>query len=253
MNEIFAVYKRAGETPLEMLGRVRIASPLFREEKLSYAGRLDPLAEGVVLVLAGEANKDREKYLGFDKTYYFDVLFGVESDSFDPLGLVKKGPPLSISNIEDVLEEFSYNRIGEMEQEYPSFSSKTVEGKPLFKWAREGIDVKKPSRKVFIREMTFLGGVNVPVSLIVKKTTEKVNAVKGDFRQDQVLSSWASVDSSFEKDAELYMARFKLVASSGTYVRSLARDIGLYCGSLGLAFWIFRSEVGHFGLDDTFL
>ena len=56
------IYKKVGETPLEALDRLRKIKPEYREETLSYAGRLDPVAEGVMLVLVGEECKNKEKY-----------------------------------------------------------------------------------------------------------------------------------------------------------------------------------------------
>ena len=68
MDSVLTVYKKRGETPLQALNRLRKEAPKLENEILSYAGRLDPLAEGLMLVLIGEANKKREKYLNLDKT-----------------------------------------------------------------------------------------------------------------------------------------------------------------------------------------
>jgi tRNA U55 pseudouridine synthase TruB len=61
--------KKVGETPLELINRIRIEMPELKDERLSYAGRLDPMAEGQMLILVGDENDNREKYLGLDKEY----------------------------------------------------------------------------------------------------------------------------------------------------------------------------------------
>ncbi len=80
IDGLFLTYKQWGETPLEALERVRLENPHVKNIPLSYAGRLDPLAEGVLLVLCGEANKSRSEYLGMDKEYECEVLFGIKTD-----------------------------------------------------------------------------------------------------------------------------------------------------------------------------
>ncbi len=252
MKKVFAVYKKVGETPLETLNRVKESFPYLKEEKLSYAGRLDPLAQGVMVVLVGDANKERDKYLNLNKTYYFDVIFEVESDSYDPLGIVKEGPSLTSDNINNVLRDMTYNWRGEMNQKYPPFSSKTVDGKPLFEWAKKGIEVERPYLVININNFVFLGSLYLPLSKVVKNAMEKINLVKGDFRQGEVLDSWMSFEKKFKKDL-VYLARFKIDVSSGTYVRSLAKNMGLYCNTSALAFHIFRTKVGYFSLKDTLM
>ncbi len=250
MKDLLTIYKLPGETPLESLNRLRDSFTELRKEKLSYAGRLDPLAQGVLLVLVGESNKERDKYLNLDKTYYFDVLFGVESDSFDPLGLVKKGH-LPSKNISNLIRAESSNWLGERQQFYPPFSSKTVNGKPLFQWTKEGKKVLLPSREIFIYSLDFLQKVDVPVSFLVKEAKEKIKKVKGDFRQLEAIQCWNKIEKTFSKKESLPLLRFKIKASSGTYVRSLAQQMGLEYNSSALAFHIVRVKVGSFDFRDT--
>src|SRR5690606_34034568 len=89
MQEILKLYKNLGETPLECIERFRAEHPEYAETKMTYLGRLDPMAEGLLLVLAGNT-KDREKYLALDKTYEFEVLWSFETDTYDTLGLVSE-------------------------------------------------------------------------------------------------------------------------------------------------------------------
>lgn len=78
---VICVYKEVGETPLEAISKIKTT------EKLSYIGRLDPLADGLMLVLVGEENKNREAYLDLPKTYRFEFVSGFKTDTYDVLGL----------------------------------------------------------------------------------------------------------------------------------------------------------------------
>ncbi len=249
MKDVFAMYKLPGETPLEALGRVRNRFKEIECEKLSYAGRLDPLAQGVMVVLAGEANKMREEYLNYDKSYYFDVLFGVKSDSLDPLGMVEKGVDPS-DDLMRFIGNISSEWRGEREMKYPAFSSKTVEGVPLFQYAREGRDVTLPKRIINIYELEIVAVLQVPVPLLTGMAKKKVAMVRGDFRQPAVLESWSKLERSFAKGSTLPMVRFQIRSSSGTYVRSLVGQMGDEFGSYALAFHIVRTSVDSFGFRD---
>ena len=85
------VEKREGETPLQALMRVRKVYPELKDLPLTYAGRLDPMATGLLLVLIGEECKRKDEYLALSKTYEFEVLFGASSDTGDILGIVNAG------------------------------------------------------------------------------------------------------------------------------------------------------------------
>src|ERR1035437_1661782 len=87
---IITLYKNKGETPLECLERFKKDNPEYEKERMTYAGRLDPLAEGLLIVLYGDEIKNKEKYLGLDKEYEVDILFGFATDTYDVLGKVTK-------------------------------------------------------------------------------------------------------------------------------------------------------------------
>jgi hypothetical protein len=80
--------KAVGETPLSCVEAWREKHPAYAGVSLAYAGRLDPMASGKLLILIGEECKQQERYHDLDKEYTFRVLFGVSSDSGDVLGLV---------------------------------------------------------------------------------------------------------------------------------------------------------------------
>ncbi len=143
-GDVFVAYKNEGETPLECLNRLKDEGFLPLNDKFTYAGRLDPMAEGLMIYLRGNAIKSKHEFLGLSKEYEVEILLGVSTDTGDILGLVS-GAVLDdvvfdLKNIQGICESF----VGEMEVPYPWFSSKTLEGKPLYEWAREFADEEWP-------------------------------------------------------------------------------------------------------------
>jgi tRNA pseudouridine55 synthase len=217
------------------------------------------LAEGVLLVLAGEAVHRKEEFLNMKKEYEVEVLFGFETDTFDVMGIPLSSLRMRGSmdsrlhgndnagriNSENTLKKF----IGKNIFEYPAYSSKTVSGKPLFSLARSGEleDVEIPKREMEISDLKVLGWREINSKELLKEIEEKISKVKGDFRQDIILSKWREV---LEKnDANFQVAKIRAEVSSGTYMRTLAHEWGKKLGVPALAFHIIRTKVGGFMLE----
>jgi tRNA pseudouridine55 synthase len=242
------LYKKLGETPRERLERLRTQKPHFEHEVLSYAGRLDPMAEGVMLCLAGSANRRREEYLDLNKEYVLDVLFGFSTDTYDVLGKVTDtgdASGVTRQKIEKGLNEFR----GMLSQEYPPYSSKTVEGKSLFTWAREGMlgTLVLPRRTVTIYDIESTHIYKVKEPQLLSYIQDGVEKINGDFRQEEVMRLWKRhLKSAGERDFPC--ATVKISCSSGTYARSIAHGLGTYLGVPALALHILRTKVGEFDI-----
>lgn len=244
-GRVLNLYKRLGETPRERLERLRGERPEFEHEVLSYAGRLDPMAEGVLLALVGRENKRRDEYLDLSKEYTVDILFGFATDSFDVLGKVmREGDPAQVSaaSVRDHLRQFR----GVMDQEYPPFSSKTVEGRSLFSWARMGAleSLVLPRKTVTVYDITLERMYKVKEAMLRAYVDDSVGKVQGDFRQEEILRIWAQKLSPAGK-REFPCARIAVSCSSGTYVRSIANRLGEMLGVPALALHILRTKVGE--------
>ena len=233
------IYKNEGETPLECLERFRIEQPEYKEALLSYAGRLDPMAEGALLVLIGEENKKRLQYLELDKTYEVEILFGLLTDTGDVLGIL--GAPLfsafPVENLAAHLQSF----VGTFKQKYPPYSSKTIKGKPLFKWAREGRlgEIVIPEKTSEIYSIELLDDFSLTGNSILRHVRERIQKVKGDFRQKEILASWEKMLAN-KKDEMFYGIKIKVDCSSGTYMRVLAEEIAKKQNTIGHAWRIKR-------------
>lgn len=250
-GHVLNLYKRMGETPLERLERLRKERYEYTNEVLSYAGRLDPMAEGVLLALVGSANSRREQYLELDKEYTLDVLFGFSTDTYDILGkVIEKGDASGVhrKEIEDNLRSFQ----GEVSQEYPPYSSKTVQGKSLFEWARTNAigTLILPRRTVNIFNIALEGMYKLEEPAFLAYIEEQVGKVNGDFRQDDVLSLWGR---HLSKDGKRVFpaATVSISCSSGTYARSIAQGLGEKLGVPALAIRILRTKVGEHDISKS--
>ncbi|TSC69378.1 MAG: tRNA pseudouridine55 synthase [Parcubacteria group bacterium Gr01-1014_56] len=248
-GEVLNLYKQMGETPRERLERLRAQKPHYEHEVLSYAGRLDPMAEGVLLCLVGSANKRREMYLDMSKEYTLDVLFGFSTDTYDVLGRVMDIGGVSgikPSAIKKALNEFR----GTVPMEYPPFSSKTVEGKALFEWARGGVlsAIVLPQRTVIIYDITLEGVYKVSEKELFEYIEDNVEKVQGDFRQEEIMRIWKR-KLRRDGEREFPCATIKISCSSGTYARSIAHGLGVELGVPALALHIMRTKVGEYGIE----
>jgi tRNA pseudouridine(55) synthase len=246
-NNLHLVYKNLGETPLERLESFRVDHQEFQDSKITYAGRLDPMAEGLLILLTNEAVNAKENFLNLSKTYEVEVLWGVGTDTQDVLGLVfetsTKNPSI------DEAKKFLRESVGKFLQKYPAYSSRPVEGKPLFAWAREGKinEVEIPSHEVEVIHASFVERKTVSKENMLSEIQNKISLVRGDFRQKEIISKWQQTLKNIEVH-EFVVDRVVLEVSSGFYVRQFVSDMADKLGIRALTFHIKRTKVGEFEL-----
>lgn len=247
-KNLIVLNKKEGETPLEALEVFRRKNKKYKDAKMTYAGRLDPMASGVLILLADEEIKDKEKYLKLDKEYEFEVLFGFATDTYDILGKVKlaRQDLASKKELEKKIKENLKYFTGKFIQKYPIYSSKTVKGRQLFEYGREGKDVELPEREVFVKILRLKKIKKISSKKLLADIKKRIKKVKGDFRQKEILILW---DKYIHTSMLKYyaVASFKIRCGSGTYVRGITHSIGEKMGIPALAFSIKRTKVGKFG------
>ena len=226
MEKVLKLYKELGETPLACLERFRSENPEYENEKMTYAGRLDPMAEGLLIALVGEECKKKDEYLGLDKEYIFEVLFGIQSDTYDILGIPTINHDDSLIRANNRIATESI--IGKRIQEYPAYSSRT------FQMARDGVDFEPMTKEVEIYDLEQLEEREIGKAKLLAEVLARIDLIKGDFRQEEIKSAWQGIDWP----ENLHIAKFKINCSSGTYVRSIANEMG------GIAYSIKRTRVG---------
>jgi tRNA pseudouridine(55) synthase len=245
MQIVLKLYKKTGETPLECIERFRLDHPVYALTNMTYVGRLDPMAEGLLLVLAGDT-KDKDEYLALDKSYEFEVLWGFETDTYDILGLVTGTGPMP-EKLDVKMERLLKDIRDKKTQAYPPYSSRTVQGKALHAWAREGkIDeVDIPTRGIRIFNIEHIHTRMLKQKEILEEIQRKIALVMGDFRQDQTSWLWKK---SLKPNEFALVSKFKADVSSGTYIRSLAQEMGKKLDTCALAYSIKRTRVGEYKL-----
>lgn len=248
LKKILLLYKKEGETPLQTLLNFRAKNRIYKDAKMTYAGRLDPLVSGLLLVLVGDAVHEKEEYLKLSKEYKFSALFGFATDTYDILGKLTNVPHRQDlwgrkeleKKIKENLKFFS----GKFTQSYPMYSSKTVAGKPLFAYARAGEVVKSPKHEVSVKSLKFLKIKKIDAKRLLENIERRIAKVKGDFRQKEILKIWRK-ELKFEQGLPLLkIADFHIKCGSGTYVRGIANSLGEKIGIPALALTIKRTKIG---------
>ncbi|MBY0537986.1 hypothetical protein K2P47_01155 [Patescibacteria group bacterium] len=257
MQKYVVLEKAVGQTPLECAELWRAAHTEYTGVPLAYAGRLDPMASGKLLILISDECKVQEKYHNLDKQYEFSVLFGVSSDTADVLGrltIALKIPTISKSQLVTSIKKL----VGPVNLPYPHFSSKTVKGKPLHVWTLEGRlhEIKIPTKESTIYNLAIkkletktrqeiYDEVSTKIESI-KPVTDASKALGNDFRRVDVRKDWKLFFATGKPTDTFTIATFSCTASSGTYMRTLAEVIAKECKTTGLAYHIHRTKIGQY-------
>lgn len=149
---MLVVDKAAGATSHDVVACARRA---LGTREIGHAGTLDPMATGVLVLVVGEATKLVNHLTAADKQYTAKLRLGQATDSLDADGSVVEEAPvpaLSLEHVREVAQRFS----GEIEQQVPAVSAVKVQGKALYKSARQGKVVEAPVRTVHVRRLAIL-------------------------------------------------------------------------------------------------
>lgn len=175
--------------------------------KAGHTGTLDPFATGLLVCCMGKATKISGAMLNADKGYRATLSFGEETDSGDLTGVVVARAPEGFAGVEEAaLREALSRFMGTIEQIPPMHSALKRDGKPLYEYARAGIELERPPRQVTIYRLDLL--------------------------------SCSGMTAVVEVDC-----------SKGTYIRTLAQDIGRALGCHAHLSALRRTQVGPFSLD----
>lgn len=238
------VNKKLGETPLEALERFRKSRRIPSVAKLTYAGRLDPMASGVLLILEGATQKQKEKYLALPKVYEAEVLFGFKTDTFDLLGIpsVSSIPSAADLSPEALAKgEGSLSSLkGKINLPIPAYSSVPLEGKPMFVHARAGkLKITElPNREMLIKSIKLVHSRQLTANSLLKYIQKNIAKVNGDFRQKQILKAWKKLLK--EQNKKYLISNILISCGSGTYIRSIANHLG------GTLYTLKRMSVGKY-------
>ena len=149
---IINVLKPCGMTSHDVISFMR---RVLNTKKIGHSGTLDPDAAGVLPVFAGTATRLLEYALEDGKSYRAEITFGVKTDTGDDSGAVVQTsalPTCSGKEFTTVLQEFT----GVQKQLPPMYSALKLNGQPLYKLARKGIEVEREAREIFISRLELI-------------------------------------------------------------------------------------------------
>jgi tRNA pseudouridine(55) synthase len=242
MEKVLNLYKNKGETPLACIERFKKAFPHYLSIPMTYAGRLDPLAEGVLLVLAGEEVYNKDSYQKLPKEYDATILMGVTTDTYDIVGI--PGEMQIVSKNHEALRAQIKKLEGIFESQYPPYSSKPMRGKPLFIWAREGRlhEIEIPTTTTSVTHVEVHEILQISGEKLLAQINESLRLIIGDFRQKEILEVWKTKIIN----SEMYTCvRVHFCVGSGTYIRTLAHMSG------GALLSLVRTQVGEYKIEDS--
>ena len=207
--------KPEGITSHDVVARVRRA---IRVRRVGHAGTLDPFATGVLVCCIGPATRLVQFLVGLDKEYIATVALGVATDTQDATGertsAFRSPASLSMEDVRATLTQFTGSQL----QTPPMFSAKKVGGERLYRAARAGRSVKREPANITVHSIELLGD------------------------DEGVFTDRADGTRKF---------RMRVRCSSGTYVRTLANDIGEKLQVGAHLVKLRRTEVGHFSIANA--
>ncbi len=184
---------------------------IIGSSKVGHAGTLDPIAEGLLIVMINNATKFSDNLMKRDKEYFVELELGYETDTYDTEGEVteKCEGNIDISNKEiiEVINSFT----GEIMQVPPMYSAIKINGEKLYELARKGIEVKREARKVKIYS---------------------IREINVEYKEKCKISFYTEV-------------------SSGTYIRSLVRDIGRKLGVYATMTRLVRTKIDKYSIEES--
>ena len=151
MNGIIIVNKEKNYTSRDV---VNIISKILGTKKVGHTGTLDPIAEGVLVICVGKCTKLCDYFTSNDKEYIAEFKLGYETDTLDYTGKIIKSSNLKVN--EEQINEVIKNFIGKYNQVVPIYSAVKINGKKLYEYARNNMDVSLPSRVVDIKNIEVL-------------------------------------------------------------------------------------------------
>jgi tRNA pseudouridine55 synthase len=212
MEGILPLFKPAGMTSHDCVFKLR---KLLRTKKVGHTGTLDPDVTGVLPICVGKATKIAEYITDAGKAYEGEVTLGFTTTTEDASGEKVEEKPVDRTITRKEIEQVLQSLTGEIEQTPPMYSAVKVNGKKLYEYARQGIEVERPTRKVIIYAIELLDN-------------------RESFEGEQV---------SF---------KFRVSCSKGTYIRTLAVTIGEKLGYPAHMSSLVRIQSADFTIEDCY-
>jgi tRNA pseudouridine55 synthase len=157
-GEMLLVDKPKGWTSFDVVNKIRHLSHVRR---VGHAGTLDPMATGLLIVCTGKRTKELGQFMGLDKEYEAEMVLGGRTESYDAeMPVVEERSTGGIT--EEAVRETLAGFVGTQQQIPPMWSAVKVKGRPLYTYARKGVEVERRPRKVEILRLV-AGRIEIPL------------------------------------------------------------------------------------------
>lgn len=243
MKGFVNIFKPIGLTSSDVVVKVRgiLGKTLGEKQKTGHLGTLDPLACGVLPIAVGSATKLFDYMLKKTKTYIATFKFGETTNTLDGDGKISVVDNVSVNtnSIIEILPEF----IGELNQIPPQYSAKSVNGKRAYDIARSGGTVVLVPKQIKVYNIDLINEDNTVFENDIYGILNKIppnQHYRYDNRYTNLLNSL--------KDNEF---AFKITCSSGTYIRSIVRDMAERLGTVGYMTSLCRIQTDIFDLNNA--
>ena len=204
INGFLLINKDSGITSSRV---VQTLKKKFNLKKVGHLGTLDPMATGLLIIAINRATKFASLLLQSEKSYRAEVTLGIQTDTDDLEGAVISSKDINSSKLE--VQKTLLSFLGESNQFPPDYSALKHKGKPMYKYARDGIKVEKEARKICIKKI-------------------------------------------YDISIELPKVSFDIECSKGTYIRSIARDLGVKLGCGAHLSNLIRTSQQKFMLSEAY-
>ena len=181
---------------------------IIKSNKVGHAGTLDPIAEGLLIVMVNNATKFSDNLMKKDKEYFVELELGYETATYDTEGEITEKYEGEINISDEKIFEAIRSFTGEIMQVPPMYSAIKINGEKLYELARKGIEVERQARKV------------------------KIYSIREISIEQNKISFYTEV-------------------SSGTYIRSLVRDIGRKLGVYATMTRLVRTKIDKYSIDES--
>tara|TARA_B100001093_G_scaffold511494_1_gene579491 strand:- start:657 stop:1403 length:747 start_codon:yes stop_codon:yes gene_type:complete len=228
IDGIVNAYKPSGITSKDF---VDIFKKKYNVKKACFCGRLDPLARGKMIILCDEKCKLMPQTNGNNKIYQFEILFGLQTDSDDFMGLLinKNFDNIifqeKLYKLKSELERNYINKNVEYYQNFHRYSSINIKGKPYWMYTKNNEVVEDiPNHLIKIYDIKIINIFERNLDEVIKINNLYINQIdkKHDFRQEEIIKQWNEFRFS-----NIKLPTFKIEAnvSSGFYVRQFVQEL----------------------------
>ncbi|MYL48650.1 tRNA pseudouridine(55) synthase TruB [Halobacillus litoralis] len=212
MDGILPLWKPKGFTSHDCVSKAR---GMLKTKKVGHTGTLDPEVEGVLPLCIGKATKIVPFLTDTDKVYEASVTLGYATDTEDATGATVEKTPVNERISKETINEVLGTFQGWITQTPPMYSAVKVNGKKLYEYAREGMEVERPSREVHIKDIKLM-------------------------------------QPEPKQDGDTFTFSFRVICSKGTYVRTLCVDIGRALGYAAHMSTLVRTQTADITKEDCY-